>query len=87
MAKNQDSITIRGNIIKNRIVMEPMYTFSFQGNNDSFYGSQHLEHYSRCANGGVGLIIVQGTNVLGASDSTALWSKENTGVLKTYPLE
>jgi NADPH2 dehydrogenase len=82
MVKLQDSITIRGNIIKNRIVMEPLYTFSFRGDNGSFYGKQHLEHYTRCAKGGVGLLIVQGTDVLGAVTSTEKWSEENTGVLK-----
>jgi len=82
MAKLQDSIIIRGNTIKNRIVMEPLYTFSFHGDNGSFYGRQHLEHYKRCAKGGVGLLIVQGTYVLGAVDATELWSEQNTKVLK-----
>lgn len=82
MAKLQDMIVIKGNTIKNRIVMEPLYTFSFQGDNGSFYGKQHLEHYSRCAKGGVGLLIVQGTFVMGAVDASGLWSEDNTKVLK-----
>jgi len=82
MTRLQDSITIRGNKIKNRIVMEPIYTFSFRGDNGSFYGTQHIEHYKRCAKGGVGLLIVQGTYVIGAVDGTELWSEENTKVLK-----
>ncbi len=86
MAKIQDSITIRGNLIKNRIVMEPVYTFSFKGDNGSFYGEQHLEHYKRCAEGGVGILIVQGTYVIGAVDCTGLWSEENTKVLKEIAL-
>jgi 2,4-dienoyl-CoA reductase-like NADH-dependent reductase (Old Yellow Enzyme family) len=82
MAKLQDTIIIRGNNIKNRIVMEPMFTFSFHGDNGFFYGKQHLEHYTRYAKGGVGLMIIQATRVFGAVDGTDRWSEENTRVLK-----
>ena len=34
--KLQDPLVIRGNTIKNRIVMEPMMTFSFHGDNGFF---------------------------------------------------
>ena len=49
MAKLQDTFTIRDNTIKNRIVMAPMFTFSFHGENGSFYGKQHVAHYTECA--------------------------------------
>jgi NADPH2 dehydrogenase len=54
--------------------MLPMVTFSFHGDNGSYYGSQHIEHYTERAKGGAGLIIIQATNVLGASVSTEMWS-------------
>jgi NADPH2 dehydrogenase len=82
MAKLQEPLTIRGNTIKNRIVMEPMVTFSFHGDNGSFYGSQHIEHYTARARGGAGLIFIQATAVSGAASSTQKWSEDNTRVLK-----
>ncbi|MBZ9636207.1 NADH:flavin oxidoreductase [Clostridium sp. FP1] len=82
MNKLQDTLIIRGNAIKNRIVMGPMFTFSFKGNNGSFYGKQHIEHYTECAKGGAGLIIVQATNVLGATNSTNKWSTDNITALR-----
>ena len=80
--KLQDPILIRGNTIKNRIVMEPMYTFSFQGDNGFFYGSEHITHYTLRVKGGAGLIILQGTNVLGAAKGTEKWTDGNTQVLR-----
>ena len=67
MAKLQEPLTIRGNTIKNRIVMEPMVTFSFHGDNGSFFGNQHVEHYTARAKGGAGLIFIQATAVFGAA--------------------
>lgn len=80
--KLQDPLVIRGITIKNRIVMEPMMTFSFHGDNGSFYGSQHLEHYTARAKGGAGLIILQATAVFGAASAAEKWSAENTQVLR-----
>lgn len=77
MGKISDEIIIRNNHIKNRIVMPPMVTFSFHGDNGSYYGKQHIEHYTKCAKGGVGLIIVQATNVSGAGQGTNLWTEDN----------
>lgn len=54
--------------------MLPMVTFSFHGDNGSYYGSQHIEHYTERAKGGASLIIVQATNVFGASTFTGMWS-------------
>lgn len=82
MTKITDELVVRGNHIKNRIVMAPMVTFSFHGDNGSYYGKQHIEHYTERAKGGVGLIIVQATNVLGAANSTNMWSTDNSLVLR-----
>lgn len=82
MAKLQEPLTIRGNTIKNRIVMEPMVTFSFHGDNGSFFGNQHVEHYTARAKGGAGLIFIQATAVFGAASSTQKWSEDNIRVLK-----
>ena len=82
MAKITDELVIRGNHIKNRIVMAPMVTFSFHGDNGSYYGKQHIEHYTKRAKGGAGLIIVQATSVFGAVDSTGMWSTDDITALK-----
>jgi NADPH2 dehydrogenase len=82
MAKVTDELLVRGNRIKNRIVMAPMVTFSFHGDNGSYYGKQHVEHYTLRAQGGAGLIIVQATRVAGAADSKNMWSPDNVAVLK-----
>lgn len=82
MAKLTDELLVRGNCIKNRIVMAPMVTFSFSGDNGSYYGRQHVEHYTLRAKGGTGLIIVQATRVVGAADSQNMWSSDNITALK-----
>lgn len=80
--KLEDPLVIRGNTINNRIVMEPMMTFSFHGDNGSFYGSQHLTHYTARARGGAGLILLQATGVSGAASAAEKWSEDNTRVLR-----
>jgi NADPH2 dehydrogenase len=82
MTKITDELVVRGNHIKNRIVMAPMVTFSFYGDNGSYYGKQHIEHYVKRAKGGVGLIILQATSVFGAVDSTGMWSTSDITALK-----
>lgn len=82
MAKLADDIMIRGNRVKNRIAMAPMVTFSFRGDNGSYYGRQHIEHYTDRAKGGAGLIILQATRVLGAAQATDMWSADNRRVLR-----
>jgi len=82
MVKITDELVIRGNHIKNRIVMPPMVTFSFHGDNGSYYGKQHIDHYTKRAKGGAGLIIVQATSVFGAVDSTGMWSTGDIAALK-----
>lgn len=82
MTKITDNLVVRGNLIKNRIVMAPMVTFSFHGDNGSYYGKQHIEHYTERAKGGAGLIIVQSTKVFGAVNSTDMWSTDNVTALK-----
>jgi len=82
MVRITDELVIRGNHIKNRIVMAPMVTFSLHGDNRSYYGKQHVEHYTKRAKGGAGLIIVQATSVFGAVDSTGMWSADDITALK-----
>ncbi|MDR0851695.1 MAG: NADH:flavin oxidoreductase [Clostridiales Family XIII bacterium] len=66
MAKLSDSMMIRGNLIKNRIAMLPVVTFSFHGDGNDYFGRQHVEHYTKIAAGGAGIVCVQGTSALGA---------------------
>jgi 2,4-dienoyl-CoA reductase-like NADH-dependent reductase (Old Yellow Enzyme family) len=82
MTKLQDNLTIRNVTIKNRIVMAPMVTFSFHGDNGSYYGNQHIDHYTERAKGGTGLIIVQATRVIGAVNETNIWSPDNITALR-----
>jgi len=82
MVKITDELVIRGNYIKNRIVMPPMVTFSFHGDNGAYFGKQHVEHYTKRAKGGAGLIIVQATSVFGALDSTGMWTKGDIEALE-----
>lgn len=82
MVKLSDSLTIRGNCIKNRIAMLPMVTFSLHGDDEkNYYGKQHLEHYIEVARGGAGLIILQSTNVIGASASQNMWTSGSMDTL------
>ena len=83
MTKLQDALVIRGKLIKNRIVMEPIYTFSFHGDDGCFYGRQHIEHYEARAKGGAGLIIIQATSCLGASDNSGQWTDGDKAALRT----
>lgn len=82
MTEITDELLIRGNHTKNRIVMAPMVTFSFHGDNGAYYGNQHIEHYTKRAKGGTGLIIVQATSVFGVVDSTGMWTKGDIVALK-----
>jgi 2,4-dienoyl-CoA reductase-like NADH-dependent reductase (Old Yellow Enzyme family) len=82
MANIKDSITIRGREIKNRIAMLPMYTFSFHGDGNDFYGSQHIDHYTEAATGGTGLIILQATHVSGVLTETEQWTPGSKKALK-----
>ena len=76
MSKLADEIIIRGKKIKNRIVMPPMFCFTFTGDNGGMYGEQYVEHYTKRAKGGTGLIIVQATSVVGAAKQIGVWSDE-----------
>lgn len=81
--KLSDEIMIRGKKIKNRIVMPPMVCFTFKGDNGGRYGEQHVEHYTKRAKGGTGLIIMQATSVLGAEEQLGVWSDEQMKPLET----
>lgn len=81
MSNLRDTLIIKGNSIKNRIVMEPMFTFSYQGDDGHFYGRQHVGHYEARAKGGAGLIIIQATQCAGASDGTGQWTDYDKNIL------
>ncbi len=82
MAKLQDQLEIKGNIIKNRIVMEPIFTFSYHGDDGHFYGRQHVNHYEQRARGGAGLIIVQATQCAGAWEGSGQWTDDDKNILR-----
>jgi 2,4-dienoyl-CoA reductase-like NADH-dependent reductase (Old Yellow Enzyme family) len=82
MAKLQDVLSIKGNMLKNRIVMEPMFTFSFLGDDGHAYGRQHVAHYEERARGGAGLIIIQATQCAGASDGMGQWTDYDQKILR-----
>lgn len=75
MPQLQAPLGIRGMRLRNRIVMLPMYPFSFHGDDGGFFGAMHRDHYIRRAEGGAGLVIAQAVNVLGVLDGTGTWSK------------
>lgn len=83
MSTLRDTLIIKDNSIKNRIVMEPMYTFSYHGDNGFSYGKQHIDHYEERAKGGAGLIIIQATQCFGATDGTGQWTDYDKKILKT----
>jgi 2,4-dienoyl-CoA reductase-like NADH-dependent reductase (Old Yellow Enzyme family) len=74
MPELSDKLTIRGKTLKNRIVFLPCVTFSFRGDNGNYFGSQHLAHYTQMAEGGAGVVYVQGTNALGISNGNEQWT-------------
>jgi 2,4-dienoyl-CoA reductase-like NADH-dependent reductase (Old Yellow Enzyme family) len=74
MSKMTDPITVRGNVLKNRIAMLPVLTFSFQGDDGEYFGAQHIRHYEAIAKGGAGLVITQGTNVKGVLTQEGQWT-------------
>lgn len=71
--------TIKGKIIKNRVVMPPMVCFGWAGNTGHVSG-KHIAHYEARARGGVGLIIIEATCVSPdgrlSPDQLGLWSDD-----------
>jgi 2,4-dienoyl-CoA reductase-like NADH-dependent reductase (Old Yellow Enzyme family) len=65
---------IRNTAIKNRIVMPPMVSFGF-GGDDGQITEKHLSHYEARAKGGVGLIIIDKAGRL-SPNQLGLWSDE-----------
>jgi 2,4-dienoyl-CoA reductase-like NADH-dependent reductase (Old Yellow Enzyme family) len=65
---------IRGKLVKNRIVFLPCVTFSFKGDDGDYFGSQHLAHYTQAAEGGAGIVYVQGTNALDVGGGNPQWT-------------
>ena len=78
-------IKIKGLELKNRIVMPPMCQFSVQ-KNDGTMNDWHFIHYVSKAIGGVGLIIIEMTNIEPNGRITdkclGLWSDEQIEPLK-----
>lgn len=70
-------ITIKGNKIKNRVVMPPMVCFNWS-DRSGILSDDHLKHYEERARGGTGLIILEAHAVEknGRLDSTqcGIWS-------------
>lgn len=60
MKKLYDEYTIKGLKLKNRVVLPPMCQFSAS---DGLMDDYHYMHYTSIARGGVGLIIIEMTNV------------------------
>jgi 2,4-dienoyl-CoA reductase-like NADH-dependent reductase (Old Yellow Enzyme family) len=73
---------IRGKAVKNRIVFLPCMTFSFKGDRGDYFGSQHLAHYAQAAEGGAGIVYVQGTNALRIHDGSELWTPGSRETLR-----
>lgn len=59
-----DSFVLKGNVIKNRIVMPPMVTFSLV-REDGFIEEKHIRYYAKRAKNEVGTIIVEASGVDG----------------------
>ncbi len=82
MPKLTDPLHVRGNIIKNRIAMLPMVTFSFKPEGENYYGSRHVDHYARAAKAGAGLIIVQSTSAVGVESGEGMWTAGSRNALR-----
>jgi 2,4-dienoyl-CoA reductase-like NADH-dependent reductase (Old Yellow Enzyme family) len=82
MAHISDTLDIRGKTAKNRLAFLPCVTFSFHGDGDDYFGGQHLEHYTRAARGGAGIVYVQGTGSQGAIDGTGQWTHGSRAALE-----
>lgn len=55
-------LCVRGNRVKNRIVVPPMADFGAT-NADGLVNARHLKHYAELANGGAGIIIIEACTV------------------------
>ncbi|MGO5358844.1 NADH:flavin oxidoreductase [Anaerofustis sp. LCP19S3_F7] len=60
-----DSYSLKGNLIKNRVVMPPMVTFSLV-REDGFIDEKHISYYEKRAKKEVGTIIVEASGVDGS---------------------
>lgn len=59
-----DSFTLKGNLIRNRIVMSPMVTYSLV-REDGFIEDKHISYYEKRAKNEVGTIIVEASGIDG----------------------
>lgn len=80
-----DSYTLKGNIIKNRIVMPPMVTYSLV-REDGFLDEKHIHYYEKRAKNEIGTIIVEASGIDGnqkAWNQIGIWDdKFITGLSK-----
>jgi 2,4-dienoyl-CoA reductase-like NADH-dependent reductase (Old Yellow Enzyme family) len=74
MTKLSDTLTIRGKVIKNRITSLPVVNFTFPRYPEAYFGQRHLEHYTAVAEGGAGIVYVQGTDVKGVLEEAEQWT-------------
>jgi NADPH2 dehydrogenase len=80
-----ESLVIKGNVLKNRIVMAPMCMYS--SNPDGYVGHFHLTHYTSRAYGGVALVIQEATAVEArgriSEGDLGVWTDDHVEGLKT----
>ncbi|MFS0781914.1 NADH:flavin oxidoreductase/NADH oxidase [Bacillus sp. 1P06AnD] len=85
MANLMSEFKMKDLTIKNRVMMSPMCQFSATGK-DGMPTDWHLQHYTSRAIGGVGLVMVEMTNVEARGRVTdyclGLWSDEHRDALK-----
>lgn len=79
------NITIKGNEVKNRIVVPPMVCFGWSDEH-GITSKAHIEHYENLARGGAGLIILEAhcvqQNGRLASTQLGIWSDDHIEGLK-----
>lgn len=80
MSKLFDSYTLKGHIIKNRVVLPPMVCFGWT-DNKGFVSDKHVMHYEKIAESGTGLIIIEATCINKdarlADTQLGIWSDEH----------
>jgi len=80
MSKLFDSYTLKGHIIKNRVVLPPLVCFGWT-DGKGFVSDLHVRHYEKIAESGTGLIIVEATcidkDARLANTQLGIWSDEH----------
>lgn len=85
MKKLNDTLEIRGKVLRNRVAVPPMYIGPFSGPNGTAT-EKNVRHYAAMAAGGAGLIIQEATCVtadgLLAPDQLGIWDDAHIAGLK-----